>query len=484
MNTIKYLILGIGTFLTFPPFFITPLAFIIFPLICLEFDKLEKLSKKNYFIFGFTFALGFLGLYFLWMINPFLVFEETKNYSFLSIILILIISLIFASIFYLCKIIFNTLIPNYFLVPLIFIIIEIFISRFIYGFPWLTFSLIISNLEFGLSLIKFTGTIFTGTFILLLFCTPYYIIKNSKIQKIIFIFSFFFIIFISITLTQNYFNKNKIEYDSLKVKIVQMNNSIDTYENLTLSKKYNQILDSIKNTKADLIIFGENNYPYLIESLNFSKIQSILNENQTIIFGGTRKDSKQYYNSLLLINKKEVKKFDKKILVPFGEFVPLRKYIRFMNKIAGPNDFTSGSDKRIISINNEYNFIPIICYEMIFYWKLINKINYDSDFIINITNDIWFGNYIGPYQHFYLTKLRASEFNKPLIRVSNNGISAIIDNNAQILKNTELNKYSEFEYKFKFNKNKTYYFIHKYFLLTLLLIFIAVIIFQYKQYKR
>ena len=121
---------------------------------------------------------------------------------------------------------------------------------------------------------------------------------------------------------------------------------------------------------------------------------------------------------------------------------------------------------------------------MIFYWKLINKINYDSDFIINITNDIWFGNYIGPYQHFYLTKLRASEFNKPLIRVSNNGISAIIDNNAQILKNTELNKYSELEYKFKFNKNKTYYFIHKYFLLTLLLIFIAVIIFQYKQYKR
>ena len=82
----------------------------------------------------------------------------------------------------------------------------------------------------------------------------------------------------------------------------------------------------------------------------------------------------------------------------------------------------------------------MICYEIVFYWKLLNKSNYKSDFIVNITNDFWFGKYSGPYQHFYLTKIRAAEFNKPIIRVSNNGISAVIDNNGKILNNTELNK--------------------------------------------
>ena len=72
--------------------------------------------------------------------------------------------------------------------------------------------------------------------------------------------------------------------------------------------------------------------------------------------------------------------------------------------------------------------------------ETLNKFNNKSHFIVNITNDFWFGDYLGPYQHFYLTKIRAAEFNKPIIRVSNNGISAVIDNNGAILNITQLNK--------------------------------------------
>ena len=75
-----------------------------------------------------------------------------------------------------------------------------------------------------------------------------------------------------------------------------------------------------------------------------------------------------------------------------------------------------------------------------FFWQLINENNFNSDLIVNITNDSWFGNLSGPYQHFYLTRLRSAEFNKPLIRVSNNGISAYIDNFGNIVSFTELNK--------------------------------------------
>ena len=82
-----------------------------------------------------------------------------------------------------------------------------------------------------------------------------------------------------------------------------------------------------------------------------------------------------------------------------------------------------------------------------------NKFNNKSNFIINITNDFWFGKYIGPYQHLYLTKIRAAEFNKPIIRVSNNGISAVIDNNGSIIKNTELNNAQKFKHKLFIKKN-------------------------------
>ena len=83
----------------------------------------------------------------------------------------------------------------------------------------------------------------------------------------------------------------------------------------------------------------------------------------------------------------------------------------------------------------------------------MNKSNYKSNFIINITNDFWFGKYIGPYQHFYLTKIRAAEFNKPIIRVSNNGISAVIDNNGSIIKKTKLNNTEKLQHKLFFQEN-------------------------------
>ena len=130
----------------------------------------------------------------------------------------------------------------------------------------------------------------------------------------------------------------------------------------------------------------------------------------------------------------------KKILVPFGEFIPFRKIFSFMEIIAGSKDFSIGKEKRIISINNHLNFIPVICYEIIFFWKLINDNNKNADLIINITNDSWFGTLSGPYQHFYFARLRAAEFNKPIIRVSNNGISAVIDNFGNIIDYIQLNK--------------------------------------------
>ena len=193
-----------------------------------------------------------------------------------------------------------------------------------------------------------------------------------------------------------------------------------------------------------------------------------------MIIGGTRLEKDKYFNSLFNITSSNVDHFDKKILVPFGEFLPLRNILYFLKNISGPNDFTEGVKNRIIKLDSEYKYIPVICYEIIFYWKIINEYNFDSNFIINITNDIWFGNLLGPYQHFYITKLRAAEYNKPLIRVSNNGISGVFDQNGKILLSTNLNQ--EQNLYFNLIPNNEDNFIRSHFLLKIYLITILTFI--------
>ena len=100
--------------------------------------------------------------------------------------------------------------------------------------------------------------------------------------------------------------------------------------------------------------------------------------------------------------------------------------------------------------------------------------NKKSDFIVNITNDFWFGDYLGPYQHFYLTKIRAAEFNKPIIRVSNNGISAVIDNNGRVLNNTELNNAEKLKHKFLLQGNDNFVYLHLIFKIYFFIIFILI----------
>jgi apolipoprotein N-acyltransferase len=101
--------------------------------------------------------------------------------------------------------------------------------------------------------------------------------------------------------------------------------------------------------------------------------------------------------------------------------------------------------------------------------------------LINITNDSWFGTRSGPYQHFYISRIKALVASKSLLRVSNNGISAIIDNNGKIIKSSKLNKVTQLKYKLKINNNKSYYPIHKIFTYYLFSIFIFLIIYSKRK---
>ena len=221
---------------------------------------------------------------------------------------------------------------------------------------------------------------------------------------------------------------------------------------------------------------------YLQDLKNYSYIFSEnYSDKHKIILGISSNEESYIYNSLVVLDKDAniLAKYDKNKLVPFGEFLPYENLLsKFgLKKITqGYLSFSASNKRNIININN-IKFLPLICYEIIYSGQL-NKSKEDYDFIINISEDGWFGNSVGPYQHFSHSIFRAIEEGKNIIRSANNGISAYIDPTGQIINSIESTQKGVIEFN-NFKKHKKTYFsthgINLYFYF--ILFFIALILF-------
>lgn len=118
--------------------------------------------------------------------------------------------------------------------------------------------------------------------------------------------------------------------------------------------------------------------------------------------------------------------YDKFHLVPFGEYVPLREVLPINKITPGTTDFSSGPGPQTITIAGVPPFSPLICYEAVFPAEVVDEAE-RPDWLLNITNDAWYGFTSGPFQHLAIARVRAVEEGLPLVRDGNNGISAIID---------------------------------------------------------
>ena len=118
--------------------------------------------------------------------------------------------------------------------------------------------------------------------------------------------------------------------------------------------------------------------------------------------------------------------YDKRHLVPFGEYVPFRGLLPFIDVIAGPKDFSKGTTNKLFEVPGIGMAQILICYEVIFSGAVIDRKN-KPDFIVNLTNDGWFGHTAGPWQHLAQSQMRAVEEGMTLIRAANAGISGAFD---------------------------------------------------------
>lgn len=189
-----------------------------------------------------------------------------------------------------------------------------------------------------------------------------------------------------------------------------------------------------------LVLWPETAVPFLLEysgdSLPAMQQASDAHTPAPMIgFGVQRLEDGRYFNSFAILHDSEITHiYDKHHLVPFGEYIPFSEWLigTRLGGLAGRAllGYSAGAGPALLDLGALGQALPLICYEAIFP-RHIRKVN-RPDVVLQITNDAWFGDISGPYQHLAQAQLRAAEQGLPVLRVANTGVSAIIDARGQI----------------------------------------------------
>lgn len=190
--------------------------------------------------------------------------------------------------------------------------------------------------------------------------------------------------------------------------------------------------------KATVVIWPETAVPFLLEydPLRRQAIAASMPPGATALIGAVRRSPLdqplRIWNSVYALDDRGevLATYDKRHLVPFGEFMPLRPLFALihLDQLAvGSLDFSRGEGSALVSLPGLPAMRPLICYEGVFPDEVAVSGDARAGLLLNVTNDGWFGDSSGPHQHFDMTRFRAVEQGLPLVRAANTGISAIVD---------------------------------------------------------
>jgi len=200
--------------------------------------------------------------------------------------------------------------------------------------------------------------------------------------------------------------------------------------------------------ETDLVIWPETALPFYYERdrENTGRFISFVKSISTPLLTGTisvysdKQENITLGNSSILMDKngKESFRYDKVHLVPFGEYVPLKSIIGFIDKmVVGIGDYRAGNSYSTGKVSGR-KFASVICYEVAFPNLVRNFFKKDGDFLVIMTNDAWFGRTTGPYHHMAMSVFRAIENRKPVLRAANTGVSGVIDSRGIVVYTTDI----------------------------------------------
>ncbi len=463
IELIFLILLGALTSLSLPPFnyflinFLTLSLFYIFLIKKIETNK----NKKIFFFYGWLFGFGYFASNLYW-ISISLTFDE--NFKFLIPLTIILVPGFLALFYGLIAYLFVILKPksnlsSFFLFSLIFGTIEYLRGSIFTGFPWNLIAYSFSNQLEIINITSIIGTYSFNLFCISLFSSPsIFVLRRNKkdisvcIALLITTMSFY--IFGLQNLKK--FNSTEINNHDYKIRILSSNISIDRfYNNIDPVLAIEELIKISSPQKNEKIIFiwPEGILPGISQSqLKEYKwlFENKFDDNHLLVIGINSKSNEnqniKYFNSFSIYDHELnlINSYNKINLVPFGEFLPFEKLLKNIGLRTITNNYQSyskGSKRNIIEINkNNFNLklLPLICYEIIYSGKIFKNPNFN--FIVNISEDGWFGQSIGPEQHFVHSIYRAIESGKYVLRSANNGIAAIVNPLGDIEKKVDLDK--------------------------------------------
>lgn len=183
--------------------------------------------------------------------------------------------------------------------------------------------------------------------------------------------------------------------------------------------------------KPDLIVWPETSVPTLFEYGGpIFEEMSFIAQGTPIIAGVQRREDLRLYNAAILVDGADPSQiYDKHHLVPFGEYIPFGDVAAWFGlhgfAAREGQGFSAGPGPELMDLGPLGRALPLICYEAVF--PQLSRTDERADLLVQITNDAWFGDHSGPYQHLAQARMRAVEQGLPMIRVANTGISAMID---------------------------------------------------------
>lgn len=454
------MLLGAISALSFAPFYFFPVLVVSYPLFMLM--SIISYQPKYAFYNGFAFGFGhfFAGLY--WIGNSVVVEADIPNWlgpimvTFIAIYLSLFPGLVSYVLKYIHRN--HTVNKNLLNISINFVVLWSFSEwlrgMLFTGFPWNLMGYIWGFSDVMLQSTAIWGIYGLGVITLILSILTFFALVNR--WRIISVS----IVIVSVFGLYSFGSSrlpDRIEFvEQVNLKVVQANiQQKDKWPYENWSKNlvtHMDMSDDNKSENVDIIIWPETAVIYSIseEPLRRDVMSSILNEEDIILTGFPRRqrdpDQTRIFNSLIAVNKEgDIEGiYDKSHLVPFGEYIPsfitnIMIPLGLDQMFTGGQGFSHGEGIKTLNLDGMPSVGVLICYEIIFPGQVTDPEN-RPDWLLNITNDAWYGESTGPYQHLLQTRVRAIEEGLPLVRSASTGISAIIDPYGRIVDQMALNK--------------------------------------------
>jgi apolipoprotein N-acyltransferase len=454
------LIAGGCSGLAMPPFDAWPVLFVAFPIYVWLIDGLSGASKRKVFVIGWFFGLGYFAVILHWIAFAFLVDAET--YLWMMPFMVGGLASGMAIYWGLAAIAMRFLwtpgLPRILLFASVMAAAEWLRGMLFTGFPWAAIGLAVEGMGAAAQLASIFGM--TGlTFLVAMWSgLPAILGDGAKLSRQLIAASGLLAILPAGWLwgTLHLAASPTTYVSGVKLRIVQPNtsqndkwradNAAGIFGNLIAMSKGKDGLNGISH-----VIWPESSVPFLIDESEeaLALVEKMLPDNAVLIMGADRRhrdgDGKsRFYNSIQGFDgfANLVIQYDKWRLVPGGEFLPFEWILAplgFRKVVTVPGSFAAGSGPLTLPVPGAPPAGFLICYEAIFPERLIDFSD-RPQWLINVTNDGWFGKSTGPYQHLAQVRLRAIEQGLPIVRAANTGISAVIDPHGRILERLQIDE--------------------------------------------